>query len=137
MNFPIYLSISQARANLPKVSSHLRRIQQLYAELEILSGIEIESEPEDQELDLLSARLSKSFHKKMYLFHKYWQELILLGAVVQDVEDGHVEFYSNFEGRDIYFCWHQGDRDISYWHEVDHDHDQRQHISVLKQNRIH
>jgi hypothetical protein len=134
MDFPIYTSVSQTRANLSKVASYLKRIQQLYRELEVLSGIEIESEPEDQELDLLSARLSQGFHKKMYLFHKYWEQLITLGAIVQDVEDGIVEFYCRFNGRDIFLCWDSKDKDNLYWHEVDQCHEEKQPLSMLGRN---
>ena len=136
MDFPIYLDIKTARERLPVVESYLQRLLQLFEELEVLSGIEVENEEADTELEYAATQLSKTFHKKMYLFHKYWEEILKLGVVVKDLQEGIIDFYCKHEGRDIFLCWKLGESNLEHWHEVDADFKERQHIDSLSRKII-
>lgn len=42
-----------------------------------------------------------------------------LGIVVRDVERGLVDFRSIVDGeREVFLCWHLGERDIAFFHEL-------------------
>jgi len=35
------------------------------------------------------------------------------------LENGLVDFPTTYQGRWVYLCWHVGEREVRYWHEVD------------------
>ena len=39
--------------------------------------------------------------------------------VLRDLDRGLVDFPSLRDGREIYLCWIDGERDIEFWHELD------------------
>ena len=41
------------------------------------------------------------------------------GILVKSIQQGLVDFPSIREGREVYLCWHAGEREILSWHEVD------------------
>ena len=45
------------------------------------------------------------------------------------IEDGLVDFPTTYEGRWIYLCWHMGERELKYWHEIDAGFPGRQEIT--------
>jgi hypothetical protein len=41
-----------------------------------------------------------------------------LGVLVKDVDQGLVDFLGRREGRDVLLCWHYGEDDILFWHDL-------------------
>ena len=41
-----------------------------------------------------------------------------LGIVLKDLDMGLVDFLGTRDGRNVYLCWHFGEDDIAYWHEI-------------------
>ena len=41
------------------------------------------------------------------------------GILVKNIEHALVDFPSILENREIYLCWHGGEDEILYWHEID------------------
>jgi len=41
-----------------------------------------------------------------------------MGCVVRDINLGLVDFFSRFEGRDIFLSWDIGEEKITHWHEL-------------------
>lgn len=41
------------------------------------------------------------------------------GAIVKDVRQGLVDFFSLHDGRLVFLCWRRGERSIRYWHTVE------------------
>lgn len=41
-----------------------------------------------------------------------------LGVVIKDLDRGLVDFLGIRSEREIYLCWHYGEEDIAYWHEL-------------------
>jgi hypothetical protein len=35
------------------------------------------------------------------------------------LENGLVDFPTTYRGRWVYLCWHVGEREVRYWHEID------------------
>lgn len=41
------------------------------------------------------------------------------GVVVRDLERGLVDFPAVIDGREVYLCWHEGETEIAFWHDLD------------------
>jgi len=50
---------------------------------------------------------------------EYVDELRALGVELKDFERGLVDFPHKMDGRVVYLCWHLGEDELAYWHEVD------------------
>jgi hypothetical protein len=48
----------------------------------------------------------------------YLKELSQIGCVFKGPQ-GIVDFYSMREGRPVFLCWHHGEEEIRYWHELE------------------
>lgn len=133
MNLPIFVTREEAVSLLPYIKKTLLIMRRLQKEIELIDGIEVDEEEEDISLDYLETQINKIFHKKMYLFNKHWEELLKRGAVIRDIEEGIIEFFSKHKGREILLSWQLGEQDILYWHELNEGHEDRQPIALLEQ----
>ncbi|MBC7354257.1 MAG: DUF2203 domain-containing protein, partial [Thermogutta sp.] len=67
------------------------------------------------ELADIEAGIRRDFEKL-----KDWvEELASLGAITKSPVEGIIDFYSQYNGRDIFLCWRLGEPQIEFWHEVD------------------
>ena len=41
------------------------------------------------------------------------------GILVKSIQHGLVDFPYIFEDREVYLCWHSGEQEIKFWHEID------------------
>ena len=58
----------------------------------------------------------------------FLEELRQVGCVFKGFQEGLVDFPGQLDGRDIYWCWKQGEEEIRHWHEVDAGYAGRQPI---------
>lgn len=49
----------------------------------------------------------------------YLQELEQIGCVFKGFDEGLVDFYGKLDGRDIFWCWKNGENRIEHWHELE------------------
>ena len=49
----------------------------------------------------------------------YLQELEQVGCVFKGFEAGLVDFHGKLDGRDIFWCWKQGEERIDHWHDLE------------------
>ena len=61
----------------------------------------------------------------------YLVELEEIGCVFKGFEEGLVDFYGQLDGRDMFWCWKQGEERISHWHELEAGFAGRQPIPEL------
>jgi len=61
---------------------------------------------------------------------QYLAELEQIGCVFKGFEQGLIDFYGKLDGRDIFWCWKQGEDRIEHWHELDAGYAGRQPIPV-------
>jgi len=61
---------------------------------------------------------------------RYLAELEQIGCVFKGFEQGLIDFYGKLDGRDIFWCWKQGEDRIEHWHELDAGYAGRQPIPV-------
>ncbi|MBI2208185.1 DUF2203 domain-containing protein [Candidatus Woesearchaeota archaeon] len=130
-----YFTIEEAEGMLPKVERILRRTIRLNKVLDLLSSIEIEVYDDDYDNLRRITKLNKHFHKLSYEFYANIEEIEDIGCIIKDLEIGIIDFYSKFEGREIFLCWKLGEKKIKFWHEVDSGYEGRRPILDLRKNR--
>ena len=45
-------------------------------------------------------------------------ELEMIGAYVKDLDVGIIDFLGKFQGQEIFYCFHLGDKKIIAWHDI-------------------
>jgi len=64
----------------------------------------------------------------------YLQELEQIGCVFKGFDEGLVDFYGKLDGRDVFWCWKQGEDRIDHWHELEAGYQGRQPIPEVVSN---
>ena len=130
-----YFTIDEAEELLPNVERILRRTIKLNKALDLLSSIEIEVYDDDYDNLRRITKLNKHFHKLSYEFYASIEKIEDIGCIIKDLEIGIIDFYSEFEGGEIFLCWKLGEKKIKFWHEVDSGYEGRRPILDLSKNR--
>ena len=130
-----YFTIDEAEELLPNVERILRRTIKLNKALDLLSSIEIEVYDDDYDNLRRITKLNKHFHKLSYEFYANIEKIEDIGCIIKDLEIGIIDFYSEFEGGEIFLCWKLGEKKIKFWHEVDSGYEGRRPILDLSRNR--
>ena len=60
----------------------------------------------------------------------YLGELEQIGCVFKGFEQGLVDFYGKLDGKEIFWCWKQGEDRIEHWHELETGYAGRRPIPV-------
>ena len=111
-----YFTLEQARAALPEVKRRMELIQAARADIlrlrpEALPAIEKAATNGGSKvaghLFIYGARMEENV-----------KAIMAMGIVVKDIDRGLVDFLGKRNGREIYLCWHFGEEDIAYWHEI-------------------
>jgi hypothetical protein len=126
-----YFLIEEAELILPKVEKIIRKVVKLNRALDLLSTIEIEVFDDDFENIGKITKANKHFHKLSYDFYHGIEKLEDMGCVVKDYEFGIINFYHQLGSRDIFLCWTLGEKQISYWHEIEEESSEKKPIINL------
>lgn len=121
-----YFSIEEAESILPLLRKNMRVLKRLQKKIDMIlevkeimeKAIEITSDEGFDYIMLKEVQINKEFHKACYLFYKHLEKLNHLGCVVKDVNKGLIDFYSKFQGREVFLCWKMNEEKISHWHEL-------------------
>jgi hypothetical protein len=52
-------------------------------------------------------------------YHRGWQEVESLGAVVKDPQIGLVDFYGRVDDKLVWLCWKYGEDEVAHYHALD------------------
>ena len=129
-----YFTVEQAAALLPQIKRILKKVISLNKALDILSSIEIEVYDDDYENLMKVTKINRQFHKLSYQFFSGIEKMEGIGCIVKDYEAGIIDFYSRFEGRDIFLCWRIGEEGINFWHEIGEGYGGRKPLFELKRD---
>ena len=128
-----YFTVESAQRQLPKTKKSLLKLQNLKKMIDAIKSVRID--PKEIGLDEFletNTKLNKDYHKLSYEFYSELEKLEKTGCLLKDLEQGLVDFYSKFEGSEIFLCWHIGEEKIKAWHEVDAGFTGRQPIIHLQ-----
>ena len=134
MELPKYFTLNEAKKLLPDLKPRIYKLMKLNKTLSLIQSVDIDSDDPILDIDLAVMDLNKNYFKKMYLFYKELSEVTKLGAVVKDIDEGLVDFYSKYQGREILLCWKLGEKNIDHWHELNTGFNNRKHIKLLKKH---
>jgi len=115
-----YFTAETAQAKLPEIKKSLARLQRL--KKAIGSILSVRADPSEigyEDFLEMSTKLNKDYHKLSYEFYNEMENFEKTGCLLKDLEQGLVDFYCKFEGRDIFLCWKLGESEIKAWHEID------------------
>lgn len=119
---PKYFTVAEAERTLPLVRRIVADITSLYptwrdlvARHEVVSA---RSNPEwgesPEQLDL-----QRQIESVATRIADCQAELGRVGCILKDPQAGLVDFYGKLDGRDIFWCWKQGEERIGHWHEIE------------------
>lgn len=117
-----HFSIIEAESLLPRISPLLRRAQRLKAELERYEQVSMRQRVRtdgSEELIEFSEILDSEHQTLKESFYETVDKLCELGCIIRDLDQGIINFYTLFEGKDVFLSWQQGERRINHWHEPD------------------
>ncbi len=128
---PRLFTLSQANATLPLVRRIVADITALYPEWSDLvyryELIAAQARPEKGE-SAEQVELRDRIEGVARRINGFLEELRQVGCVFKGFQEGLVDFPGQLDGRDIYWCWKQGEEEIRHWHEVDAGYAGRQPI---------
>ena len=127
MDDKTYFTIVAAEGLIPELSRLFRKIGRLKEKISSVHAsksifpelIELTDEGAFQFYFQEEVKLNAEYHNVCHQFFKSINRLNDLGVVVKDLDEGLVDFFFNFEGRDVLLCWKLGERKIDHWHEID------------------
>lgn len=128
----IYFSLHEANDFIQKIKPKVNRIIHLTEELDLLDNIKIEFDDEKIENYLLEVELNKNFHEKNLELYKIMGEIIAEGAIVRDIENLEIDFYSKLNSTDILFCWMPSEERIEFWHYPNENHKLRKNVREIE-----
>ncbi len=125
------MTLEKAERMLPKIEKLMLELHTIQHSLDLLETVELEVEEESVQHTRYITRFNKAFHRLSYDFFHKLDQIERLGGVVKDVDEGLVDFISEFQGRNVLLCWQFGEEGIHYWHEIDTGYEERQPILKL------
>ncbi len=132
-----YVTLEEASSHLPKVSALLCELQVLQEALALFDAVELEVDEGNLEQLRSVTKFNKEYHRLSYLFYTKIEKLEKYGCYLKDLDEGLVDFLYSFEGRDVFLCWKDGEKDILHWHEIDAGFEGRKKIVDLTNLQHH
>ena len=128
-----YFTLEQAEKLLPEVEKKLIGLIKINRIIALLNTVNVDYDDAFESLGDEIQRNKERYYAS-FEFYKELEILLELGVIVKDLEEGLVDFYSAYDGREIFLCWKLGEDKIEFWHELEEGYLKRQHISVLQKN---
>ncbi|MEK6937135.1 MAG: DUF2203 domain-containing protein [Nanoarchaeota archaeon] len=128
-----YFTLDQAKDSLKDIKKLIQELKNLKDSLDLFNSINIEySDDYNGNFDELNfTKINKDFHKMSYDFFCKIEEIEKTGCLLKDINEGLIDFYCLYEGREILLCWKEGEEDIEYWHEIEDGFRGRKPINLL------
>jgi hypothetical protein len=117
-----YFTLSEANRTLPLVKRIVADITALYPEWrELVSRYEVvaaQARPEWGE-SAEQVRLRTDIEAVARRMQDFLLELEQVGCVFKGFDMGLVDFRGKLDGRDVFWCWKQGEDEIRHWHDIE------------------
>jgi hypothetical protein len=120
-----FYTVEEANHALPLVraivADIVRQFREIHERKDRLKHI-TSKRPQRREGDVYGdevARIEEEIEKDIVVLQGYIEELNKLGVELKDPVKGLIDFRSIQDGREVYLCWHLGEDEVAYWHELD------------------
>jgi len=134
--YPKLFTLEEARKILPEIKLKLEKAKKLNKSLNLLKSIQIEQEDSTDIGNLALLEFATKQYKLLHLIFAELFEISKKGAIVKDLDEGLIDFHSQYEGKEILLCWKYGENTINYWHDLESGYAGRKHVSLLNNNEI-
>ncbi|HZI22809.1 MAG TPA: DUF2203 domain-containing protein [Gemmatimonadales bacterium] len=128
-----YFTLAEANRTLPLVKRIVADLvalhpqwRDLVAKYEIVAAEARPEWGESTEQLSLRARIDEVAGR----INGFLLELEQIGCVFKGFDLGLVDFYGKLDGREIFWCWKNGETRIEHWHEIDAGYGGRQAIPI-------
>lgn len=132
-----YFTVAEANALVPALEIRFAKVMQLRGQLrtsyEALEKAGAPPTAESLERNEGPEELRKMRGRFRALLEALTEELAAvetLGVAVKDLDLGLCDFLGEREGRDVWLCWQYGEKQVSFWHELDAGFGGRQPLAV-------
>ena len=121
-----YFNVVEANQALPYVSRVIDDITGCYQ-----GAVDIRRRIEQPGVDDDVEPLKDEYEAAMDRLNDLVDELQQANVELKDFERGLVDFPAVYEGREIYLCWHRGEKTVHAWHEIEAGYAGRQDVALL------
>lgn len=117
-----YFTVEEAEAQLPSISPLLLRAKRLKRRLEQHEHIvqRVTADGREELFDEVES-FDTEYETLKEMFYDLVERIEQKGCIVRSVDEGIIDFYTRFEGRDVFLTWKLGEKKVNYWHEIDDD----------------
>ena len=126
-----YFSLEEAQAILPDVKKLLSKLLDVQKRMKLRNAFEVRYDDAFFDARNLTKK-SMEVHKDAYEFFQMMDALMEAGVFVKDPAIGLVDFYSKFDGKEIFLCYKYPEDMILYWHGIDEGYAERKGVELLK-----
>lgn len=122
-----YFTLAEANRAVPYVA-------RVVDDLVVCHGrvTELRRRIENPEADENREHLEADYETSMERLGTLMAELEHVGVELKDFEKGLLDFPAVHDGREIYLCWHRGEKSVGNWHETDAGFNGRKSVETLK-----
>jgi len=133
---PKSFTLSQANATLPLVRRIVADITTLFPEwTDLVQRYELIAAPARPEKgeSAEQVELRERIEGVARRINEFLRELEQVGCVFKGFNEGLVDFHGQLDGREILWCWKQGEERIEHWHEVEAGYGGRQRVQMQRE----
>ncbi len=117
-------SVDEARTLLPEVIPVLEELRSAYVELRaVQASVAAHARGASGDGNLLANPWQDKGEDRIGALSDSLQvaarKLDRWGIEIKDPEKGLIDFFHERDGRTVYLCYHLGEPDIGYWHELE------------------
>lgn len=124
--FGKHYSLAEAQEMIPEVKGWLDRLFQIQNELTVCEPALVKLMKSGN--DVGGAEVNNCVRLRLE-FTDIIQKFQDNEIQIKDLEKGLIDFPAIMEGREVFLCWHKGEVDIEYWHDIEAGFMGRQKIS--------
>ena len=138
-----YFTIDEVNEHVPRLAALFTQIMQVRTQLKPLYQ-KLEAKgfpPVGDDFDPVIAKAPPAVIRERYTFRALLdvlkscvQQVKACGCEIKDLETGLIDWYARSGGRDVYLCWKFGEREVSYFHDLDAGFPGRRPIAELEPN---
>ena len=126
-----YFSYREAQELINSIREDAKTLININKLLTALKTIQIHHE-DPYKKKLYEIEFNKDFRRVAHHFYFLIERLQKKGCIIDDIEKGYFDIYSNIHDEDIVFCWQIQEENINGWHSPEDNYNSRKSISTIK-----